>query len=203
MRVHWNDRRLDSSKSPNLSRGFGAWYVSEASWILENPAVFTARIVVCAASCAQPTQSLTVRTVFGYIPTGPFDLTDEETVGVPLVRTKQRAYMIAVWAGPWGAHQFFLGNTPAGLVHWLALSTLVGFPSSMGFWTGLSIALLLNIGMLVFALYSMAVMDEDDPKLRGQTSSQYVDRMLWVCKISLWGVDFWRKHRDAHEGDTA
>ncbi len=84
--------------------------------------------------------------MFGYIPTGRFDLTDEETEGVPLVRTKQRAYMIAVWAGPWGAHQFFLGNTLGGLAHWLVLGTLVGFPSSMGFWTGFPLALLLNIG---------------------------------------------------------
>lgn len=141
--------------------------------------------------------------MFGYIPTGRFDLTDEETEGVPLVRTKQRAYMIAVWAGPWGAHQFFLGNTLGGLAHWLVLGTLVGFPSSMGFWTGFPLALLLNIGTWLFAVYSMATMDEDDPRLRGQTSAQYVDRMLWFCKVSLWGVDFWKKHRETQSRDLA
>ncbi len=50
---------------------------------------------------------------FGYLPTGPFDLADEDIEGVAIPRTKSRAYKIAVWAGPWGAHQ---------LIHWEAIS---------------------------------------------------------------------------------
>lgn len=72
--------------------------------------------------------------MFGYVPTGPFDMEEEDTEGKPIRRTKSRAYKIAVWAGPWGAHQFFLNNAPGALVHWLILGTLVGLPSSLGAW---------------------------------------------------------------------
>lgn len=53
--------------------------------------------------------------MFGYLPTGPFDLADEDVEGIAIPRTKSRAYKIAVWAGPWGAHQFFLGNSTGRL----------------------------------------------------------------------------------------
>lgn len=136
--------------------------------------------------------------MFGYVPTGPFAMTDEETEGVPIPRTKSRAYMIAVWAGPWGAHQFFLNNSPAGLLHWVALSTLAWFPSQLGFWPGLSLALLLNAVLWLHAIYSMAVMAEDDPRLQGHTSADYAERMIWFCRISLWGIDFWKNARTRH-----
>lgn len=55
--------------------------------------------------------------MFGYLPTGPFDLADEDIEGVAIPRTKSRAYKIAVWAGPWRAHQFFLGNSLGGYLH--------------------------------------------------------------------------------------
>ncbi|NII86497.1 hypothetical protein [Corynebacterium glutamicum] len=41
----------------------------------------------------------------------------------------------------------------------------------------------------------MATMDEDDARLQGETAPSYFERMLWVCKISLWGIDFWKKYR--------
>ena len=62
--------------------------------------------------------------MFGYLPQGPFDLADEDIEGVPIARTKSRAksraYKIAVWAGGWGAHQFFLGRAGLGYLHWVA-----------------------------------------------------------------------------------
>lgn len=133
--------------------------------------------------------------MFGYLPTGPFDLADEDIEGVTIPRTKSRAYKIAVWAGPWGAHQFFLGNSLGGYLHWAVLSSLAAFPSWMGFWAGLPLAVLLNVGVWLHAIYSMATMDEDDARLQGETAPSYFERMLWVCKISLWGIDFWKKYR--------
>lgn len=107
--------------------------------------------------------------MFGYLPTGPFDLADEDIEGIAIPRTKSRAYKIAVWAGPWGAHQFFLGNSMAGYLHWVVMSTLATFPSWMGFWTGLPLAILLNAGVWLYAIYSMAIMSENDPRLKGHT----------------------------------
>ena len=107
---------------------------------------------------------------FGYLPTGPFDLADEDIEGIAIPRTKSRAYKIAVWAGPWGAHQFFLGNSLGGYLHWAVLSSLAAFPSWMGFWAGLPLAFLLNIGVWLYTIYSMATMDEDDPRLQGGNS---------------------------------
>lgn len=46
--------------------------------------------------------------MFGYVPTGPFDMEEEDTEGKPIRRTKSRAYKIAVWAGPWGRTSFSL-----------------------------------------------------------------------------------------------
>ncbi|BAU96801.1 hypothetical protein N24_2539 [Corynebacterium suranareeae] len=135
--------------------------------------------------------------MFGYVPTGPFNMTDEETEGVAIPRTKSRAYMIAVWAGPWGAHQFFLNNPVAGYLHWIPVTMLAAFPSWLGFGTGLPLAVLLNAVVWFYAIFSMATMPEDDPRLQGHTSERYADRMMWMCKISLWGIDFWKKHRIA------
>ncbi|BAQ21195.1 hypothetical protein cgR_6133 [Corynebacterium glutamicum R] len=65
----------------------------------------------------------------------------------------------------------------------------------MGFWTGLPLAFLLNIGVWLYTISSMATMDEDDARLQGETAPSYFERMLWGCKISLWGIDFWKKYR--------
>lgn len=129
--------------------------------------------------------------MFGYLPQGPFDLADEDIEGVPIARTKSRAYKIAVWAGVWGAHQFFLGNSGLGYLHWVALSTLAAFPTWWGV-PGFLIAVVLNAGTWLYAIYSMATMAEDDPRLQGETSEKYYDQMLLYCKISLWGIDFWK-----------
>lgn len=134
--------------------------------------------------------------MFGYVPTGPFDMEEEDTEGKPIRRTKSRVYKIAVWAGPWGAHQFFLNNASGALVHWLILGTLVGLPSSLGAWPGLAIALVLNGAAWLFAIYSMATMSEDDPRLQGYTAANYHERMIFFCKISLWGIDFWKKNEE-------
>ena len=130
--------------------------------------------------------------MFGYIPQGPFDLADEDIEGVPIARTKSRAYKIAVWAGIWGAHQFFLGRAGLGYLHWVALLMFAVFPSWLGFWPGLLAAVALNAGTWLYAIYSMAQMPQDDPRLQGSTSKNYYDQMLWYCKISLWGIDFWK-----------
>lgn len=130
--------------------------------------------------------------MFGYIPQGPFDLTEEDLEGVPIARSKSRAYKIAVWAGVWGAHQFFLGRAGLGYLHWVALLMFVALPSQLGFWPGLLAAVLLNAGTWFYAIYSMAQMAEDDPRLEGETSEKYSEQMLWYCKISLWGIDFWK-----------
>lgn len=131
--------------------------------------------------------------MFGYLPSGPFDMAEEDTEDKPIRRTKSRAYKIAVWAGPWGAHQFFLNNSPGAFAHWIILGTSVGLPYWLGVWPGLPIAVALNGVAWLFAIYSMAKMSEDDPRLSGSTSANYHERMLWFCQISLWGIDFWRK----------
>ena len=98
-----------------------------------------------------------------------------------------------MWAGGWGAHQFFLGRAGLGYLHWVALLMLVVLPSWLGSWPGLLAAVVLNAGTWLYAIYSMATMSEDDPRLQGETSEKYYDQMLWYCKISLWGIDFWKK----------
>ncbi len=134
------------------------------------------------------------------IPTGPFDMAKEDTENTPTRRTKSRAYKIAVRAGLWGAHQFFLNNPTCALIYWLVLGTLVGFPSWLGAWPGVPLALFLNGAAWLYAIYSMAVISEDDPRLRGHTSANYHERMIWFCKIPLWGIDFWKKAREDRGG---
>ena len=85
-------------------------------------------------------------------------------------------------------------------MHWLVLGILVGIPSWLGMWPGLVIALALNGTAWLFAIYSMATIPEDDPRLQGHTAANYHERMIFFCKISLWGIDFWKNARKSSAG---
>lgn len=132
--------------------------------------------------------------MFGYVPQFG-DLNPRHMNHTPVPRTKSRTYQMACWSAWLGGHDFFLGRTFAGAIHYaftiaMALSWLYS-------WQLFLSMVALNASWCVLSIPKIALSRTDDPIYSGCTPSWFFPSMRIVLINILWGLNFWKNSSPA------
>ncbi|KQB85054.1 hypothetical protein [Corynebacterium oculi] len=129
--------------------------------------------------------------MFGYSP----EYIDKELDSIrhgPITRTKQRAYIIAVWSGWGGGHNYFLGQHVRGL----ARSVLLMLTLDAAFrlhspWLVL-LYILLIVALTFLSIFVIARSDPDAHPYHTKTDPFFYCWVAFFIWNVLWGWNYWK-----------
>lgn len=129
--------------------------------------------------------------MFGYAP----EYIDKELDYIsngPITRTKQRAYIIAVWSGWGGGHNYFLGQYVRGLARSILLLLVLDAAFRVhSLW--LTLAYLVLVVFLTFlSIFVVAKSDPDGSPYHTKTGPFFYAWVAIFIWNVFWGWNYWR-----------
>ncbi|WPF65522.1 MULTISPECIES: hypothetical protein [unclassified Corynebacterium] len=129
--------------------------------------------------------------MFGYTP----EYIDEELDYMrqgPITRTKQRTYIIAVWSGWGGGHNYFLGQHVRGLARsvLLMLTLDAAFRLQSVWLTLLYLAVIVVLAFL--SIFFVAKSDPDSHPYHTKTDPFFYAWVALFIWNVLWGWNYWK-----------